>query len=144
MILSKLPLGGFSDSKFKLQKAEELKSKAFDLKASKVVPKEMQQKLREVLVWHADIMKDIMKTIQNIPGLEQLVEEFTNAMTSCKCPPVVSAVYLIPVWSIDVYLMLEPWMKVRFAPLSTASVTILTTSTDSAHPPTSYWSLARR
>jgi hypothetical protein len=67
-----------------MQKAEDIQAHAVDFNPDDVVPEEVQQKLREVLIWHDDILRDITRTIQNIPGLEKLFEEFSNAMTACE------------------------------------------------------------
>lgn len=76
-----LPIGG-GDKEDKMQQGEEMKAKAFDLtgKIDEVAPEEVQKQLWEILEWRDGIMKDIAETIENIPGLEQLLDQITEAL----------------------------------------------------------------
>ncbi|QRW24652.1 heterokaryon incompatibility protein Het-C protein [Rhizoctonia solani] len=66
---------------------------AFDFNPDDVAPEEVQQRLLEILKWHDQVMRDITKTIQNIPGLESLLDDLTNALNAY------------------VYTTLEPWLS---------------------------------
>lgn len=98
-LLKKIPMGGGGGDD-KLQQGEEMKAKAVDLNASidSVAPEEVQKQLWEILVWRDGVMKgksahlsrdstlsssyivrlDIAETIQNIPGLEDLLDQLTE------------------------------------------------------------------
>ncbi|KAF8337987.1 uncharacterized protein EI90DRAFT_3118447 [Cantharellus anzutake] len=83
-IFSKIPSLGGGD-KEKLNKGENIKAKAFDLQGriDEVTPQEVQKLLWEALVWRDDLMRgkfNITRTIENIPGLEKLLDQFTEAL----------------------------------------------------------------
>jgi hypothetical protein len=82
-ILGKLPIGG-GDSK--VQEGEELQaaSKAYNFDPDNIAPPEVQQKLVQLLKWHDGLMRDILKKIEMIPGLDELVDELSNALNACK------------------------------------------------------------
>jgi hypothetical protein len=48
-----------------------------------MAPPEVKERLVEVLRWHDDVMRDITKKIEMVPGLTNLVEEFSNALNEC-------------------------------------------------------------
>ena len=95
-ILGKVMSGG-GNQEDKTQKGEELKekSKAYSFNPDDVLPAEAQQQLWELLKWHDDIMRDVIKQISMIPGLTDLIDALTNALNACKCPcaPVVEEIY---------------------------------------------------
>lgn len=80
-IFKKLPIGGASDDK--AQQAEDIKNKAYDFNPDIVAPKEVQEQLFAVLKWRDGVYRDIMKKIQMIPGLENLIDQLTNALNAC-------------------------------------------------------------
>jgi beta-phosphoglucomutase-like phosphatase (HAD superfamily) len=82
-ILSKLPLGGSGGSDH-AQEAEDIKTKAYHFDPDKVAPQEVQQRLLEILKWHDDVFRDIQKKLQMVPGLQNLLEELSNALNACK------------------------------------------------------------
>jgi Heterokaryon incompatibility protein Het-C len=104
-LFSKIPsMGGTND---KLQQGESMKKKAINLDVNKVAPKDVQKQLWDVLVWRDGLMKgvprllfidiimimrlrhtrcslDISNTIAKIPGLESLLDQFTEALNVCE------------------------------------------------------------
>jgi hypothetical protein len=38
----------------------------------------------DILTWRDDLYRDISKKIEMIPGLEDILEELTNALNTCK------------------------------------------------------------
>ncbi|CEL53878.1 hypothetical protein RSOLAG1IB_06660 [Rhizoctonia solani AG-1 IB] len=90
-ILGRIPSSG-GDQQGAMDQGDQIRAKAFDFNPDDVAPEEVQQRLLEVLKWHDQVMHDITKTVQNIPGLESLLQDLTNAM----------AAY--------VYTTLEPWL----------------------------------
>ncbi|CAA7264748.1 unnamed protein product [Cyclocybe aegerita] len=78
-LLSKFGGGGDDN---KLNKGEEIKQQAqgYDFNPDNVAPPEVQQKLLDILKWHDDVMRDIVKKIEMVPGLTDLLDEFSNAL----------------------------------------------------------------
>ncbi|KAF7302983.1 Heterokaryon incompatibility protein het-c [Mycena kentingensis (nom. inval.)] len=80
-ILSKLPIGGGDE---KMQQGEQLaeESKAYNFDPDNVAPPEVQEKLLAVLRWRDDLMRSILEKMEMIPGLEELMEELSNALSA--------------------------------------------------------------
>ncbi|KAH6912796.1 heterokaryon incompatibility Het-C [Coprinopsis sp. MPI-PUGE-AT-0042] len=80
-IVSKI-MGSEEDEK--LNHGEELKQQAqgYHFDPDNVAPPEVQQQLMDLLKWHDDIMRDVDKKISMIPGLSDLLEEFSNALNA--------------------------------------------------------------
>ncbi|KAG8762608.1 hypothetical protein FRC11_008506, partial [Ceratobasidium sp. 423] len=91
-ILGKIPSGGGDQQQGAMEQGDQIRAKAFDFNPNDVAPEEVQQRLLEVLKWHDQVMHDITRTIQNIPGLESLLDDLTNALNAY------------------VYTTLEPWL----------------------------------
>ena len=79
-IFKKLPIGGGDD---KAQQAEEMKAKAYNFNPDYVAPKEVQEQLFAILKWRDEAYRDIMKKIEMIPGLGDLIDQLTNALNAC-------------------------------------------------------------
>ncbi|KAJ7103095.1 Het-C-domain-containing protein [Mycena belliarum] len=79
-ILTQLPIGG-SD---KMDQGEELhaQAKAYSFDPDNIAPPEVQQKLSELLQWHDDLMRSILEKIDMIPGLEELMDQLSNALNA--------------------------------------------------------------
>lgn len=86
-ILAKVMSSGGSNEDDKTQKGEELKekSKAYNFNPDDVLPAEAQQQLWELLKWHDDIMRDVIRQLSMIPGLTDLIDALTNALNACEC-----------------------------------------------------------
>lgn len=96
-ILSKI--GGGSE---KVDETEDLqqKSKAYNFNPDDVAPPEVQQQLFSVLKWRDSVYREILKKIEMIPGLSDLIDELTNALNAY------------------VYTVIAPWITViKFLPL---------------------------
>jgi Heterokaryon incompatibility protein Het-C len=80
-ILGKI-MGGEEDEK--INHGEELKQQAqgYHFDPDNVAPPEVQQQLTDLLKWHDDVMRDVDKKISMIPGLSDLLEEFSNALNA--------------------------------------------------------------
>jgi len=91
-ILGQIPSGGGDNKQDAMNKGDEIRAKAFNFNPDDVAPEEVQQQFLEILKWHDQVMHDITETIQNIPGLESLLDDLTNAMNAY------------------VYTTLEPWL----------------------------------
>ncbi|KAF8667700.1 Het-C protein [Rhizoctonia solani] len=91
-ILGRIPSGG-GQQQGAMEQGDQIRAKAFDFNPDDVAPEEVQQRLLEILKWHDQVMRDITKTIQNIPGLESLLDDLTNALNAY------------------VYTTLEPWLS---------------------------------
>ena len=80
-LMSKLGGGGEDTSKAEQIQSE---SKAYHFNPDNVAPPEVQQRLKELLAWHDDVMRSIEKKIEMIPGLESLMEQLSNALNECE------------------------------------------------------------
>ncbi len=58
-------------------------SKAYHFDPNNIAPPEVQRQLMDILTWRDDIMRDITEKIEMVPGLSDLVDEFTNAINAC-------------------------------------------------------------
>jgi hypothetical protein len=81
-ILDKLLIGGSNE---KMSQSEQMhkQSKAYHFDPGNIAPPEVQRQLFELLEWRDNIMRDITETIEMVPGLSDLVDEFTNALNAC-------------------------------------------------------------
>ncbi|KAJ7492177.1 Het-C-domain-containing protein [Mycena latifolia] len=80
-ILSKLPIGGGGD---KMEQGEELHaaSKAYNFDPDNIAPPEVQEKLLQLLKWRDDLMRSILEKIEMIPGLDELIDQLSNALNA--------------------------------------------------------------
>ena len=85
--------GGNSDSQ--MGQAEEMKrkSEAYHFDPNQVLPPEVVKNLKEVLKFHDDVLRDIIKKMEMIPGLTDLIDGLSNALNACE-PPLPTAVVL--------------------------------------------------
>lgn len=59
-------------------------SKAYNFNPDNLAPPEVQQQLTSLLTWHDDVYRDILKKIENIPGLTEVLDNITNALNACE------------------------------------------------------------
>ncbi|THV06567.1 Het-C-domain-containing protein [Dendrothele bispora CBS 962.96] len=80
-ILSKLPIGGGDDDNG-MGQAEQMQSqsKAYNFNPDDVAPPEVQKQLWDLLKWRDNVYRQILKKIEMVPGLENLLEELSNAL----------------------------------------------------------------
>ncbi|KAI5829276.1 Het-C-domain-containing protein [Schizophyllum commune Tattone D] len=80
-LISKISGGGGDD---KMQKGEEMKAKseAYNFDPDNIAPPEVQQQFKELLIWRDDLMRDFAETIEKIPGLDELLEQLSNALNA--------------------------------------------------------------
>ncbi|KAJ7654177.1 heterokaryon incompatibility protein Het-C-domain-containing protein [Mycena rosella] len=81
-ILSKLPIGGGGGDK--MQQGEDLHaaSKAYNFDPDNIAPPEVQQQLMQLLKWRDGLMRSILEKIEMIPGLDELVDQLSNALNA--------------------------------------------------------------
>jgi len=60
---------------------EQLKVYHFD--SDDIAPPGVQRQLIDLLKWRDQIMRNITEAIEKIPGLSDLVGEFTNTLNTC-------------------------------------------------------------
>jgi len=103
--------GGGDD---KLNKGEEIKqqSQGYNFDPDNIAPPEVQKQLLDLLKWHDDVMRDIIKKIEMVPGLTNLLEEFSNAMNECELVRLVCEVMSLTDVVSDVYTVLAPYLGV--------------------------------
>lgn len=82
-ILSKL-MGGGSNEESKLNEAEQMQQQAqgYNFNPDNVCPPEVKERLLALLKWHDDVMRQILKKIEMVPGLTTVLEEFSNALNA--------------------------------------------------------------
>ncbi|PPQ63835.1 hypothetical protein CVT24_009785 [Panaeolus cyanescens] len=78
-LLSKLGGGGDSTNTSQAEKIEQ-ESKAYNFDPNNVAPPEVQQKLKDLLKWHDDVMRNVSKKIEMVPGLSNLMDEISDAL----------------------------------------------------------------
>lgn len=66
------------------KKADELNNNAVNFDPSQFTTAQVQQQLWEALVWRDGIMREIERVIENVPGLQNLVDQLTEAITVCE------------------------------------------------------------
>ncbi|KAK0233569.1 Het-C-domain-containing protein [Armillaria fumosa] len=78
-ILSKV--GGGDD---KISQGEQLQaqSQAYHFDPDNVAPPEVQKQLLDLLRWRDDVYRDIIAKIEMVPGLSDLIDELSNALTA--------------------------------------------------------------
>ncbi|KAK0246194.1 Het-C-domain-containing protein [Armillaria nabsnona] len=78
-ILSKV--GGGDD---KISQGEQLQaqSQAYHFDPNNVAPPEVQKQLLDLLKWRDDVYRDIIAKIEMVPGLSDLIDELSNALTA--------------------------------------------------------------
>ncbi|KAI0800815.1 heterokaryon incompatibility protein Het-C-domain-containing protein [Fomes fomentarius] len=81
-LLQSLPIGGGDDDKMGAADNLQEKSKAYNFNPDDVAPPEVQQQLWELLKWRDDVYRDIIKKIELVPGLTELIENLTNALNA--------------------------------------------------------------
>jgi hypothetical protein len=108
-ILSKLPIGGGGD---KMNEGEELhaKAKAYNFNPDNIAPPEVQQQLMQLLRWRDGLMRSILEKIKMIPGLDELIDDLSNALNACACIRRLEILVLTIV--LDVYTVIAPWITV--------------------------------
>lgn len=99
-----------------MQSVEDVRKKAIGLDPNTIAPEQVRQQLWAVLKWRDGLMKDVARVIENIPGLEDLLEQLTNAMNACAIPNLsfylFRATHPTMLRSLfkDVFTLLEPWL----------------------------------
>ena len=84
--MGKLKALGGNDSESQLNQAEEMKrkSEAYHFDPNRVLPPEVVKNLKEVLRFHDDVMRSIIKKLDMIPGLTDLLDGLSNALNACE------------------------------------------------------------
>ncbi|KAI0756549.1 heterokaryon incompatibility protein Het-C-domain-containing protein [Daedaleopsis nitida] len=82
-LLKSLPIGGGSeDDNMNAADDMQAKAKAYNFDPDNIAPPEVQQQLWELLKWRDNIYRDIIKKIEMVPGLTDLIENLTNALNA--------------------------------------------------------------
>jgi len=66
--------------------AEEMKrkSEAYHFDPDQSLPPEVVSDLKEVLRFHDDVLRDIVKEMEMVPGLADLIDGLSNALNACE------------------------------------------------------------
>ncbi|RDX51974.1 Het-C-domain-containing protein [Lentinus brumalis] len=81
-LISKLPIGGGDDEKMGEADDMQAKAQAYNFDPDNIAPPEVQEQLWQLLKWRDDIYRDIIKKIEMVPGLSDLIENLTNALNA--------------------------------------------------------------
>jgi hypothetical protein len=90
-ILSKLPIGGGDDRMSQGEQMQE-QSKAYHVDPNNIAPPEVQRQLLDLLKWRDGVYRDVVKTIEMVPGLENLVDELSLALNACEEPVIIISI----------------------------------------------------
>ena len=83
-LLKKLPIGGSStDDKMGEADNMQAQAKAYRFDPNNVAPPEVREQLWKLMTWRDNIYRDIIKKIEMIPGLSDLIDNLTNALNAC-------------------------------------------------------------
>jgi hypothetical protein len=74
---------GSQGTQNEMAKADEMQQKAFNFDPNNYTTEEVQQTLWEILSWRDVIMRKVSTIIEKIPGLEDLMDQLTDAMNVC-------------------------------------------------------------
>ncbi|KAL0951712.1 hypothetical protein HGRIS_008387 [Hohenbuehelia grisea] len=80
-ILKQLPIGGGSE---KVDEGESMheKAKAYHFDPNNVAPPDVQKQLWDLLKWRDSVYRDVLKKLEMVPGLTDLIDELTNALNA--------------------------------------------------------------
>jgi hypothetical protein len=81
-LLSQIPSSGGDDNE--MQKGEQLRQQAFNFDPDHYVTEDVQKQLLDLLRWRDQIMRKVDSAVEHIPGLEDVVEQLTEAMNVCE------------------------------------------------------------
>ena len=75
-----------NDSDSQLNHAEEMKrkSEAYHFDPNRTLPPEVVNQLKEVLKFHDDVMRSIIKKMEMVPGLTDLIDGLSTALNACE------------------------------------------------------------
>jgi hypothetical protein len=117
-ILSSLPIGGGAD---KMNQGEQLHAQAqgYHFNPDNVAPPEVQKQLLDLLKWRDGVYRDILKKLEMVPGLSDMLDQLTNALNACAYIPHLSQ-RIDPHRDKDVYTVIAPWLTVGRFTLTSA------------------------
>ena len=98
-----------------MEQAQNIKNKVYDFNPGDLAPEELQRLMWNVLEWRDAVYREILKKIEMVPGLSELVDELTDALNACEPPRGVltSAPLNDTLLNPVVFTVLEPLLKVR-------------------------------
>lgn len=69
-----------------MNQAEEMKrkSEAYHFDPNQALPAEVVKNLRDILKFHDDVMRSIIKKLEMVPGLTDLLDGLSNALNACE------------------------------------------------------------
>jgi hypothetical protein len=59
-------------------------AQAYQFNPNNMAPPVVKERLLQILKWHDDVLRDIIKKIEMVPGLSRLLDEFSDALNECK------------------------------------------------------------
>ena len=85
-ILGKLKALGGGGNDSQMNQADEMKrkSEAYRFDPNQVLPPEVVKNLKDVLKFHDDVLRTVIKKMEMIPGLTDLIDGLSNALNACE------------------------------------------------------------
>ena len=62
----------------------EQKAQAYHFDPNNIASPEVQKQLIDLLKWRDGVMRDVVETIEMVPGLSDLIDSLTNAINACE------------------------------------------------------------
>ena len=81
-LLGKIMGGGEQEEKLNQGQQMHQQAQGYHFNPDNVAPPEVQKQLLDLLKWHDDVMRSVIKKISMVPGLSDLLEEFSNALNA--------------------------------------------------------------
>lgn len=75
-------MGGENEEKINQGEQMHQQAQGYHFNPDNVAPPEVQKQLLDLLKWHDDVMRDVIMKISMVPGLTDLLEEFSNALNA--------------------------------------------------------------
>lgn len=106
-------MGGSSDDKLSEGEKIQQQSQAYHFDPDNSFPPEVKKQLVDLLKWHDDVMRQIHRRMEMVPGLNDMLEEFSNALNACESW--IRRVRLCELRShprLDIYTVIAPYVTV--------------------------------
>jgi hypothetical protein len=73
-----------ADTQSEIQKADQIQASAYHFDPDNYTTEEVQRTLWDILQWRDQAMRKISTAIEKIPGMQDLMEQLTEALNVCK------------------------------------------------------------
>ena len=117
-LLKRLPIGGSDYDRMGEADGMQAEAKAYHFDPNNSAPPEVRERLWKLLNWRDNVYRDIIKKIEMVPGLSDLIENLTTMLNTCTSWGWLGLCACIHVTdrtscAIVVYTVLAPYTTVR-------------------------------